>query len=146
MAIQEPFSARWKMSKTKLIETVGGIVQEELDRIAKEIETEMKAEAGKHKSTYRSPTNMAQASIHIENIGTGSVFGMGRFIGADAYFDDDGGTHLYYMTHGNKGNGSLGMIYPTRKKALKLKDGTLASYVRPYKGRNFIKDIADKYR
>lgn len=131
---------------SKLIEAVGGIVQEELDRIANEIMAEMKAEAGKHKSTYKSPTYMAQASIHIENTGTGSVFGMGRFIGANAYFDDDGGTHLYYMTHGNKGNGSFGMIYPTRKKVLKLKDGTYAPYVRPYKGRNFIKEIADRYR
>lgn len=135
------------MSRGKLIEAVGGIVQEELDRIANEIMVEMKAEAGKHKSTYKNPTYMAQASIHIENIGTGSVFGMGRFIGADCSFDsDDGGTHLYYMTHGNRGNGAMGMIYPTRKKALKLKDGTLAAYVRPYKGRNFIKQIADKYR
>lgn len=137
------------MSRGKLIEAVGGIVQKELDRIAKEIEAEMKAEAGKHRSSYKNPTNMAQASIHIENIGTGSVFGAGRFIGADAYFPpdgDDGGTHLYYMTHGNRGNGPGGFIYPTRKKALKLKDGTFASYVSPYRGRNFIKQIADKYR
>ena len=129
-----------------LIEAVGGIVQEELDRIAKEIEAKMKAEASNHKPSYRSPTGAAAASIHIENIGTGSVFGMGRFIGADAYFNDDGGTHLYYMDQGNSGNGPGGFIYPTRKKALKLDDGTLAAYVSPYRGKHFIKKIADQYR
>ena len=128
------------------IKTVGGLVQKELDRIAKEIETDMKAEASKHKSTNNSPTGMASASIHIEDIGTGSVFGAGRFIGAYADFNDDGGTHLYYMNYGNKGNGPGGFIYPTRKKVLKLKVGTYAAYVNTYKGRHFIEKIADKYR
>ena len=130
----------------KLIETVGGLVLKELDRIAKEIEAEMKAEASRHKSTNHSPTGMASASIHIENIGTGSAFGAGRFIGAEANFNDDGGTHLYYMNYGNKGNGPGGFIYPTKKKVLKLKDGTYAAYVNTYKGRHFIEKIADKYR
>ena len=131
-----------------LIEAVTNIVQDELDRIAKEIEAEMKAEAGRHKSTYRSPTYAAQSAIHIEDIGTGSVFGAGRFIGADANFDSsgdgDGGVHLYYMDQGNNAHGQF--IYPKRKKALKLKDGTIAPYVRSYSGRHFIKKIADKYR
>lgn len=129
-----------------LIEVVGGIVQKELDRIAKEIEGQMKAEASNHKASYRSPTGAAAASIHIEDIGTGSVFGAGRFIGAYANFNDDGGTHLYYMDQGNSGNGPGGFIYPTRKKALKLDDGTLAAYVSPYRGKHFIKRIADQYR
>lgn len=129
-----------------LIEAVSNIVQDELDRIAKEIEAKMKAEASNHKSSNRSPTGMAAASIHIEDIGTGSVFGAGRFIGADAYFDDDGGTHLYYMDQGNRGNGPGGFIYPTSRKVLKLKDGSYAAYVRTYKGKHFIKKIADEYR
>lgn len=129
-----------------LIEAVGGIVQEELDRIAKEIEEQMKAEAVGKKAHIR--TGLAQASIHIEDIGTGSVFGAGRFIGADADFDSqgdgNGGTHLYYMNYGNGGSGRI--IKPKRKKALALKDGTLAPYVRGYSGKHFIEKIADKYR
>ena len=105
----------------------------------------MKAEAVGKRAHVR--TGMAQASIHIEDIGTGSVFGAGRFIGANCNFDsDDGGTHLYYMNYGNRGNGPGGMIYPTRKKALALKDGSLAAYVRTYNGKHFIEKIADKYR
>lgn len=129
-----------------LIEAVGGIVQEELDRIANEIMVEMKAQAGNHKSSYKTPTGAAAGSIHIEDIGTGSVFGAGRFIGADAYFADDGGTHLYYMNYGNKGNGPGGFIYPTKAKVLALDDGSFAPYVRTYRGKHFIEKIADKYR
>ena len=127
-----------------LIETVGDIVQEEMDRIAKQIQSEMIVEASKHKPSYRSPTFDAAASIHIEDIGTGSVFGMGRFIGATANFNDDGGTHLYYMDQGNGGNGRI--IRPKTSKVLKLDDGSFAPYVRGYSGRGFIKKIADKYR
>ena len=131
-----------------LIEAVGNIVQNELDRIAKEIEGQMKAEAGKHKGSYRSPTGAAMASIHIEDIGTGSVFGAGRFIGADASFDSggdgDGGVHLYYMNYGNGGSGRI--IKPNTKKALRLKDGTITPYVFGYNGRHFIEKIADSYR
>lgn len=129
-----------------LIKAVGGIVQQELDRIAKEIEEQMKAEAVGKKAHVR--TGLAQASIHIEDIGTGSVFGVGRFIGADADFDSqgdgNGGTHLYYMNYGNGGSGRI--IKPKKKKALALKDGTLAPYVRGYGGKHFIEKIADKYR
>ena len=127
-----------------LTEAVGDICEKEMDRIAKEIETAMKAEAGKHRLSYRSPTGAAEASIHIEDIGTGSVFGMGRFIGAEANFNDDGGTHLYYMNYGNGGGGRI--IRPTRRKVLKLDDGTFAPYVFGYSGKHFIEKIADRYR
>lgn len=127
-----------------LIEAVGNICQKELDRIAKEIQSEMIVEASKHKPSYRTPTYEAAASIKIEDIGTGSVFGMGRFIGADAYFNDDGGTHLYYMDQGNNRKGRF--IYPKSAKTLALDDGSFAPYVRSYGGKHFIKKIADKYR
>lgn len=130
-----------------LIQAVGNIVQDELDRIAKEIEAEMKAQASKPGSSHVR-TGMAASSIHIEDIGTGSVFGMGRFIGADANFDSkgdgDGGVHLYYMNYGNGGSGKF--ILPKTAKALKLKDGTFAGNVRGYSGRHFIERIADRYR
>lgn len=130
-----------------LIEAVGDICQKELDRIAKEIEGKMKAEASKPGSSHVR-TGLASSSIHIEDIGTGSVFGAGRFIGADADFDSEGdgngGTHLYYMNYGNGGSGKI--IKPKRKKALALKDGTIAPYVRGYSGRHFIEKIADEYR
>ena len=130
-----------------LIEAVGNIVQQELDRIAKEIESQMIAEAYKWKATYRTPTGRAAASIHIEDIGTGSVFGAGRFIGADTtWSSEDGGTHLYYMDQGNKPNAPDGRIHPTKKKALKLKDGSVRRSVSTYRGRGFIKEIADRYR
>ena len=127
-----------------LIEAVTDIAKEEMDRIAKEIQSEMITEASKHKGSYRSPTYEAASSIKIEDIGTGSLFGMGRFIGADATFKDDGGTHLYYMNYGNGGSGRI--IRPKRKKVLKLDDGTIAPYVFGYSGKHFIEKIADRYR
>lgn len=131
-----------------LIESVCDICEKEMDRIAREIEMEMISEAGKHKGSYRSPTFAAQEAIHVEDIGTGSLIGMGRFIGADAEFDSsgngNGGAHLYYMNYGNGGSGRI--IRPKRKKALQLKDGTVAPYVRGYSGKHFIEKIADRYR
>ena len=135
-----------------LIETVGNILEKEMDRIAREIEADMKAEASAHRRT-----GAAADAIHIDDISTGSVFGIGRFIGAYADFDSkgdgNGGTHLYYLDQGNGGSGRT--IYPRRKwdrrgrpypAKLRLKDGTYRTSVKGYEGIGFIKKIADRYR
>ena len=124
-----------------LVETVRAITKEQMMQLAQTIEGEMKAEAVGTRAHVR--TGMAQASIHIEEEGEDRIF-----VGAHATFPkdgNDGGTHLYYMTQGNSGNGADGRIHPTRKKALALKDGSVRRSVSPYKGRNFIHDIAVRH-
>ena len=118
-----------------LIEAVGGIVQDELDRIAMRIQHDLKAACPKR-------TGEAASSIHIEDIGTGSVFGAGRFIGSD-------NDHLYFA---DQGNGTGGIPKSGKRKVMPISGGRgqwIAFRTGPfnnYEGKHFVRDVADKYR
>ena len=117
----------------------------QMEDVAHDIEDEMKAEAGHHRPSYRSPTGEAARSIRTERVDD-VTYRIGAYADFDSRGNGNGGTHLYYMTQGNSGNGADGRIHPTRSKGLKLKDGSVRKSVGTYAGRNFIADIADKYR
>lgn len=125
-----------------LVEKVRAITKEQMLELARTIEGELKTEATNYKKSNRVHTGKAAASIHIEEEDEFKVF-VGAHVGSDW---NDGGLHLYYMTQGNSGNGSDGRIHPTRKKALKLKDGSIRKSVSPYEGRDFIRTVANRHR
>lgn len=53
--------------------------------------------------------------------------------------------HLYHLDEGNMGSGAI--IYPTKKKALYLKDlGIVRKSVRAYKGFHVARIVADRHR
>lgn len=147
MAIQEPFSAKWKIDMS-LVEKVKVICREQMEEIAKTIEGELKAEAIGKRAHVR--TGMAQASIHIEQKGETSYR-----IGAIATFPpdgNDGGTHLYYLDQGNGGSGRT--IRSKREfdrrgippGKLALKDGSYRTAVSGYSGTHFIAKVANRHR
>ena len=117
----------------------------QMEDIAHDIEREMKAEAGRHRPTYRSPTGEAADSIKTEKVND-IIYRIGAYADFDSTGDGNGGTHLYYMNYGNSSNGADGRIHPTRGKGLKLKDGSVRRSVSTYGGRHFIERIASKYR
>lgn len=125
-----------------LVEKVRAICEEEMVELAKTIEGELKAEATNYKQSNEVRTGNAAGAIHIEREDDTHIF-----VGAHINWNDwrDGGLHLYYMTQGNSGNGDDGRIHPTRKKALKLKNGAVRKSVSPYKGRDFIREIAKRH-
>lgn len=131
-----------------LVETVQAITKEEMMRLARTIEGELKAEASDHKSSNRHPTGMAAASIHIEEEDETHVF-----VGAHASFPkdgNDGGTHLYYMDQGNGGGTIRSKRRYDRKGRepgkLQLWDGSYRTSVSGYSGRGFIAKVADRHR
>lgn len=95
----------------------------ELERLAGEIEGEMKGIVSGH-----SRTGVALGSIGIE-MGETSAFVGGKNL------------HLYYL---DEGNGTK-TIYPKRAKALRYSDGTFHGKSRPYKGIHFVKEIAARH-
>lgn len=128
-----------------LVETLENLVESELDRLAVEIEAELKSGVSSKLKHKGRSTGAAVGAIHIEKTGAKS-----RFIGADINWGnhEDGGVHLYYFDQGNKGNAG-NRIYPTRAKALHLKhigEGIFAGSVTPYKGSGVIKEVADRHR
>ena len=132
--------AKYKHSKVhsgNIVERLPVIVEEQLDKLAKEIETDLKFEAGNSK--YGKSTTGREQKIHIEKIHE-----LARFIGTD----DLG---LYYLNFGNKKGKP---IVPNKHKYMKFK-GKKGNYagktyyakqVNGYDGINFIKKVADKYR
>ena len=118
-----------------LVETVRAITKEEMNRLARIIQDELKA-------ACPVDSGMAVRSIHIEVEDDNHIF-----VGAHASFPpngNDGGTHLYYADQGNGGGGRI--IYPTRYKALHLKDGSYRAYVHGYSGKHFIRAVANRHR
>ena len=112
------------------------ICERELDRVAAEIESEMKAKVAEH---YKSGD--AERAIHIERTGV-----LTRFIGGTG---GEGTKHLYYLDQGNGGRGRI--IRPTRSKALRLTDGrgntrAFAKQVHGYDGIHFVAEIASRHR
>lgn len=128
------------------VETLDRVVASELDRLATQIEGELKSEISSRvgrKSSHS--TGAAAGAVHIETTST-----LSRFIGANINWSnhEDGGVHLYYFDQGNKGNRG-GRIYPTRSKALHLTHigaDVYAGSVKPYAGSNVISDVADRHR
>lgn len=118
-----------------LVEKVRAITKEQMMELAQTIQGELKA-------ACPSDTGAARASIHIEEEGEYRIF-----VGAHASFPPDGndpGTHLYYADQGNGGRGRT--IYPTRYKALHLKDGSYRALVHGYEGKHFIAAVANRHR
>ena len=102
---------------------------EKLDEVASTIESEMKGIVGGHRRS-----GMAVGAIHIEDTGEFS-----RFVGGTG---GEGTMHLYYL---NEGNGN-GRIYPTRAKALYLKDYNIwRGSVKTYEGIHFVEEIAARH-
>ena len=118
-----------------LVETVRAITKEQMRELAVTIQGELKG-------ACPSDTGAARGSIQIEEEGEDRIF-----VGAHASFPrngDDPGTHLYYADQGNDGRSRE--IYPTRYKALHLKDGSYRGMVHGYDGKHFIKAVADRHR
>lgn len=121
------------------------IVKKELDRVAQQVESELKAEVSARMKRTGKRSGNAINSIHIEYESE-----LSRFVGANINWGDstDGGLHLYYFNNGNKpkrGN----RIVPTRSKALHLKnigEDVWAGSVSPYSGTNVIETVADRHR
>ena len=114
-----------------LVEYVNKVANMELDKVAEDIEAEMKAIVSEH-----SRSGEALSAIHIEKNGEYS-----RLIGASG---NEGAKHLYYLDQGNAGSGKR--IYPKTSKALYLKDYDIyRGAVNAYDGIHFLKKIADKY-
>ena len=116
---------------------IESVIAKELDRVAKQIEGELKAECPVRSGEARN-------SIHIEET---SQFE--RFVGGN-------NLHLYYADEGNGGKG--GRIYPHGNALAFHGWGSYAGkghgkggkYVLPsvssYDGKHFVRTVADKHR
>lgn len=116
-----------------VVELVKASCREQMSRIAKTIEGELKGEC-----PVRS--GEAQASIGIEQI-------------SDTKYRIGGNNlHLKYADQGNGGKGTI--IKSTRKfdrrgrrpGKLQFSDGTYANWVFGYEGKHFVRKVADRHR
>lgn len=124
-----------------LINIFEAFCDKELDRVATEIESEMKAVVAEH---YKSGD--AERAIHIEKKDMftrwiGGTDGTGRGV--------SGTDHLLMLDQGNGGRGSI--IKPTRHKYLRLTDGrgntrAFAKQVHGHDGIHFLEEIASRHR
>ena len=124
MAIREPFSAEWSNSMS-LVEKVYAITREQMLELAQTIQGELKAEC-----PVRS--GEARGAIHIEEIDEEHIFVGGA------------NSHLFFADQGN--NQSMRTIRPVRAKALHFSDGTFHPKASTYKGKHFVKAVADRHR
>ena len=113
------------------IETIiEGVIEKELDRLATQIQYELKAECPKR-------TGEAASSIHIENEGKWA-----RFIGSN-------NLHLYFVS---QGNGTGGIPKSGERKPLPISGAGgqwvafRTSQFKNYKGNDFITRVANKHR
>lgn len=109
------------MSVASIIARIENICESEMNRIANQIEGELKAEANYDTGTM-------QGTIHAERTGEYSYFI---------------GTGIYYAKFANDGRGA---VRPVRKKMLKYKDGSLHKYSSPYAGSHFVEKVASRYK
>lgn len=122
-----------------LVAIFDAFAERELDRVAEEIEADLKNEVSAHWKSGK-----AYHCIHIEKKDKyvrwiGGTDGTGR--------GTSGTDHLLMLENGNGGK----RIYPTHSKALRLTDGrgntvTFAKSVKPYSGYGILKKVASKYR
>ena len=108
-----------------LVEKVEAITKEEMNRLAKTIYGELKAECPKR-------SGEAQRSIGIEPIDEYRIFVGGENL------------HLFFADQGN--NQSKKLILPVKAKALRFDDGTFHASAKTYEGSHFVKKVADKHR
>ena len=108
-----------------LVEKVRVICREQLDDLAAEIESELKAECPKQ-------TGEAASAIHIETPDENT-----RLIGGT-------NTHLFFADQGN--NQSKRIIYPVRAKALRFTDGSFHGSASTYEGKHFVREVANRHR
>lgn len=107
---------------------VKGAIEVQMTDLAQRVLSDLKAEVGKHNRSGE-----AQGSISILENSIDHVLIGGRNL------------HLYYLDQGNGGKGRR--IYPTKSKALYLKDyGIYRGSVSGYDGFHVARTVADKYR
>lgn len=116
------------MSVASIIAHIENICESEMNRIANQIEGELKAEANKD-------TGRMAGSIQSQRTGDYSYFI---------------GTSLEYARYANDGRGEVlpGAITGRgmRRTMLKYKDGSLHRYSSPYAGSHFVEKVASRYR
>lgn len=117
-----------------LVETVKAVAIEELDRVAKVIEGELKAECPKKTGRTAGSISTQAVDEHTRRIGSSLLT-------------------MYYSAYGNGGSGRV--ITSTRAVdrrgnppgKLKLSDGSYRTMVHGYKPpRNFVRDVANRHR
>ena len=116
-----------------LVEKVWAITKQEMMELADTIEVELKSECPRR-------SGEAARSIHIEQIDDYHIFVGGSNL------------HLYYADEGN--GGSRRIITSTRPfdrngvppGKLKFSDGSFHTSAHGYKGKHFVKMVADRHR
>ena len=132
MVIREPFSAKWSDSMS-LVEKVWAITKEQMMELAETIEVELRSECPKR-------SGEAARSIGIEQMDEYHIFVGGSNL------------HLYYADQGNGGSNRI--ITSTRavdRKGrppgkLRFSDGSFHTSAHGYKGKHFVKAVADRHR
>ena len=117
------------------------------DRVVEAVNVAMNTEAAQIRDELRQAcpkrTGETAKSFHIMKIGRGMENGL---VGAKGLITSvQIGSTLPSAYFADQGNGER-MIYPKKKKALKFSDGTFHAYARPYKGANFIEEVARNHR
>lgn len=115
------------MSVASIIAHIENICESEMNRIANQIEGELKAEANKD-------TGRMAGSIQSQRTGDYSYF-IGTSITNEHGFP--------YPVVANDGRGA---VRPVRAKMLRYKDGSFHKYSRPYGGSHFVEKVASRYR
>lgn len=117
------------------------------DRVVEAVNVAMNTEAAQIRKELRDAcpkrTGETARSFHIMRIEKDTEIGLVGVKGLITKVQI--GSTLPSAYFADQGNGTR-MIYPKKKKALKFSDGTFHAYASPYKGANFIEDVADKHR
>ena len=108
-----------------LVEIVQSLCEKEMRELADTIEGELKAACPVQ-------SGEARASIHVEQKS------------ATSYRIGAANLHLFFADQGN--NQSTQLIRPVRAKALRFTDGSFHGSARTYKGKHFVKAVADRHR
>ena len=125
-----------------IAEVVVGLIDGQLEEIARMIEADYKSAVASHNKWQGS--GAAVKAIHIEKRGNCSYF-IGAKVGSNR---EDGGLHLHYLDEGNGGRNAV--IKPKRAKALGTPpDGIpgigFRASVHGYDGFGITAEIASKY-
>lgn len=120
-----------------IVEIVRGLISEQMDDLARQIERDFKSAVGAHKRT-----GQAQNSIHIEKRSEYSYFIGGR--DDHLYFLDEGNDQRY-SRFGGKRNPASPNYKGEGSMALRFSDGTWHQSAGTYKGFHIAEKVADKY-
>lgn len=119
-----------------LVEKVRVICKEQMRELAETIEGELKAEC-----PVRS--GEAKTSIHIEEIDDEHVFVGGK--NEHLFFADQGNAQKY-RRFGGKANRRAPNYAGSGSTVLVFNDGSVHPYASTYKGKHFVKEVADRHR